>query len=124
MGEGISRIPVRFRIEGLGEAKGSLIRFFAPRTVEALLRAMPLHGITAAADGILYFSVPVKLGLEKPRTQVDEGAVAYWPMGSAVCIVVEKTRPYSPVNLIGRLTENIDLFRRAGGGRRVMVDKA
>jgi hypothetical protein len=113
-----------FRVEGLGEAEGSLIRFLAPRTVEALLRAMPLRGITAITKGMLYFSVPVKLGLEKPRTQVDEGAIVYWPMGSALCIVLERTSPYSPVNLAGRLTENLDLFRRAGAGRRVMVEKA
>ncbi|MBS7623471.1 hypothetical protein KEJ39_07345 [Candidatus Bathyarchaeota archaeon] len=124
MSGSISRIPVRFRVEGLGEAEGSLIRFLAPRTVEALLRAMPLHGITATAKGMLYFSVPVRLGFEKPRTQVDEGDIAYWPIGSAVCIVLERTSPYSPVNLTGRITENLDLFNRVGAGKRVMVEKA
>ncbi len=123
MSESISRITVRFRVEGLGEAKGSLIRFLAPRTVEALLRAMPLRGITATTRGMLYFSVPVKVGFEKPRTQVDEGAIAYWPMGSAVCIILERSSPYSPVNLTGKLTENLDLFRKAGAGKRVIVEK-
>lgn len=124
MGESVSRTAIRFEIERLGGAKGDLIRFLAPRTVEALLRAMPIHGITATTQGMLYFVVPEKVGAEKPKTQVDQGTIAYWPMGSAVCIVLERTKPYSPVNVIGKITENLETFLQAGPGRRVRMERA
>jgi len=123
LGESVSRTAIRFHIESFGEAKGDLVRFLAPRTVEALLHAMPIHGITATTKGMLYFGVPVKLGVEKPKTQVDQGTIAYWPLGSAVCIVLERTNPYSPVNVIGKLTENLEMFRRAESGKRVRMER-
>ncbi len=32
--EGVSRIKIKFLIEGLGEAEGELVRFLAPRTID------------------------------------------------------------------------------------------
>ena len=34
----VSRIPIKFIIEQLGEAEGELIRHLAPRTVEAITK--------------------------------------------------------------------------------------
>jgi len=49
--------------------------------------------------------------------------LAYWPMGNAVCIFYGETQPYSPVNVIGLLTKNLDLFRKVKSGMRIKIEK-
>jgi len=119
----VSRTPIRIVAEGLGEAEGELIRYMAPRTVEAILRSLPLEGRAALWKEEVYFEIPVKMGGEKPAETVKKGTLAYWPMGNAVCIFYGETQPYSPVNVIGLLTKNLDLFGKVKSGTRVRIEK-
>lgn len=123
MGENVSRIKVRLAIENLGEVRGELIRFLAPRTVDALLRSMPIDGITALTEGMVYFGTPVRMGSEKPTKQVEAGTMAFWPISSSICLFTSKTQPFSQVNLIGRITDNLELLRQVGSGKRVRMEK-
>lgn len=118
----ISRVPIQFLIEGQGEASGELIRFLAPRTVEALLRSMPIHGRTMMWNEEVYFETPVRLGAEKARTRVEKGMIAYWPMSSAICIFVGSMKTYSPVNFVGRILENLELFSQIRPGTRITME--
>jgi len=119
----ISRTPVKIVVEGLGEAEGELIRYMAPRTVEAILKSLPLEGRAALWKEEVYFEIPVKMGGEKSVKTVKKGTLAYWPMGNAVCIFYGETQPYSPVNVIGLLTKNLDLFRKVKSGMRIKIEK-
>jgi len=120
----LSRIPVRIRVEGVGEAEGELVKFMAPKTVEALVRSLPLIGKANLWRGEVYFPTPVRVGFEKPRVEVEAGSLAYWPQGSAFCIFYEDTRPYSPVNLIGKLKSGVEIFRRVKLGAIIRVERA
>jgi len=119
----ISRIPIVFEIEGIGESRGELIRYLAPRTVSAIVKRLPLEGRCALLKDEVYFKIPLRMGEEKATRNVEEGVIAYWPMGSALCIFLGKTRPYSPVNRIGKITENLELFKKIKLGTRIKVDK-
>ena len=123
MSREISRIRVRFLLENLGEAEGELVRYLAPRTIEALVKSMPIDGRLSVWKEEVYFETPVKVGSEKPRATVDTGAIAYWPMGAAICIFYGKSQPYSPVNLLGKVTRNLELFKQAKQGSRVRVER-
>lgn len=123
MVEQISRIRVTFNVAELGDARGEFIRFLAPRTVEALLRILPIDGKTSRWKSEVYFPVPVKLGGEKPITTADAGTIAYWPMGSALCVFTEKMKPYTAVNPVGRIDENLSLFRNARDGMIIHLKK-
>ncbi len=119
----ISRIPIRISVEGLGDSKGVLIRFLSPRTVDAIVRLLPIEGRAALWRSEVYFEVPLKLGVEKPRSTVKKGDLAYWPFGRAFCIFFEDMRPYTPVNLIGRITENVEIFSKTRSGLKIKVEK-
>jgi len=119
----VSRIPIKFTIEGVGEAKGELIRHLAPRTVDAIAKRLPMEGRVALWKEEVYFEIPVKMGKEKAEPTVEKGAIAYWPMGSALCIFYGKTQPYSPVNIVGQVTENLELFGRVKSGTKIVVEK-
>jgi len=123
LNESISRIEVQFTVEDVGNAKGELIRFLAPRTIDALLRSMPLNGITALNQDMVYFKTPINIGVEKPKTQVDPGTVTFWPMGSAVCIFLKATQPYSPMNVIGKIKDNLQIFQKINSSKRIKLEK-
>jgi len=119
----VSRFPIRITIEGVGEAEGELIRFSAPRTVDAILRRLPIEGRAALWKEEVYFETPVKVGEEKAKPTVERGTIAYWPMGNALCIFYGESQPYSPVNIVGKVTKNLELFGRVKSGAKIRVEK-
>jgi len=119
----VSWIPIRLIVEGLGEARGGLVRFLSPRTVDALTRKLPLEGRAALLKGGVYFHVPLDLGAEKAKRVAEKGTLAYWPMGRAFCIFYDEARPYSPINYIGRVKENLEIFRQVKTGTKITVER-
>ena len=119
----VSRRPIRFVVDGIGEAEGELVRIRSPRTADAIIRRLPLEGRAALWQQEVYFSIPVKMGTEKASPTVEKGALAYWPMGSAFCIFYGETQPYSPVNIIGQVTKNLELFEQVKSGTKIIVEK-
>jgi len=121
--ESLSRIPVKFLIEEVGAAEGELIRHLAPRTIDTLVKLLPIEGRAARWKEEIYFEIPVKMGDEKAKSTVESGAIAYWPMGNALCIFYGETQPYSPVNVMGKVTKNLHLFEQIGSGKKIRVEK-
>ena len=119
----VSRIPIRFIIENVGEAEGELVRIQSPRTTDAIIRQLPIEGRAALWQQEVYFEIPVKMGNEKAKPTVERGDLAYWPMGSAFCIFYGETQPYSPVNIIGKVTKNLELFEQVKSGTKIVVEK-
>jgi len=119
----VSRYKVRLVAEGFGEAEGELVRFQSPMTVDNLAKALPFEGRAARWKEEIYFETPVRLGVEKAKSNVDVGTIAYWPMGSALCVFYGATQPYSPVNLVGKITNNLELFARLKSGTKIRVEK-
>jgi hypothetical protein len=120
--EDISRIKVKFIIEGLGEAEGEIVRFLAPRTIDTIVRKLPVEGRAALWKEEVYFEIPVKIGEEKAKPTVETGAIAFWPMGSALCVFYGQSQPYSSVNILGKITKNLDLFKQVKSGATIKVE--
>ena len=119
--EDISHIKIKFLIEGLGEAEGELVRFLAPRTIDTIVRKLPLEGRAALYKEEVYFEIPIKMGEEKAKTAVEQGTIAFWPMDSALCVFYGKSQPYSPVSILGKITSNIELFKQVKSGLTIKV---
>jgi hypothetical protein len=119
--ESVSRIKVKFLIEGLGEAEGELVRYLAPRTIDTIVRKLPLEGRAALWKEEVYFEIPIKMGEEKAKPTVEEGTIAFWPMGSALCVFYGKSQPYSPVSILGKVTANLELFKQVKSGSTIKV---
>jgi hypothetical protein len=119
----ISHIPIRLIVDGVGNAEGELIRIRSPRTVDAILRSIPVEGRAALWKEEVYFEIPVKMGSEKSSPTVKKGDLAYWPMGNAFCIFWGETQPYSPVNIIGKVIKNLELFEQVKSGLKIKIEK-
>jgi hypothetical protein len=120
--DSISRVKVKFVVEGLGEAEGELVRFMAPRTVDTIVRKLPVEGRAALWKEEVYFEIPIKMGEEKARATVEAGAVAFWPMGSAICVFFGQSQPYSPVSVLGKVTRNLELFKQVKSGATIKIE--
>ena len=124
MSDSVSRIPVRFVLEDGRKAEAELVRFYAPKTADAILRRMPIEGRIARWKEEVYFESGITMGLEKPKSKIDTGTVAFWPMGSAVCIFYGQTQPYSPVNIIGVVKSGLEIFGDVAAGAKIRLEKA
>ena len=85
----------------------------APKTVKAILDALPITVPIHVWGEELYTDlIPVKVSEENAKPLVSLLDVAYWPPGQAVCLFFGPTpignkgeiKPYSPVNVIGKIT--------------------
>jgi hypothetical protein len=95
----------------------------APRTVDTIVRKLPVEGRAALWKEEVYFEIPVKLGEEKAKPTVEMGTIAFWPMGGAVCIFYGQSQPYSPVSILGKITKNLELFSQVKSGTRIKVEQ-
>ncbi len=87
------------------------------------MRDLPIEGRAALWKKEVYFEIAVKMGKEKAKATVEKGQIAYWPMGSALCIFYGESQPYSPVNIVGEITKGLELFEQVKSGVRISVEK-
>lgn len=118
----VSRIRVKFIVEGLGEAEGELVRFLSPRTVDMIVRKLPIEGRAALWKEEVYFETPIKMGEEKAKAAVEKGSITFWPMGSAICMFYGQSQPYSPVNVLGKITKNLEIFKQVKSGTKIRIE--
>ncbi len=80
-----------------------------------------------------YFGIPVRSGLDETATQeVKVGDIGFWPPGNAMAIFFGPTPmssgadpvPASAVCLIGRITGDATLLRKASGARTIRIEAA
>ena len=119
----ISQIPIKFILENIGKVEGELVRIQSPRTTDAIVKQLPIEGRAALWQQEVYFEIPIKMGNEKAKSMVKKGTLAYWPMGSALCIFFGETQPYSPVNIIGKVTKNLELFEQVLSGTKITINR-
>jgi hypothetical protein len=116
-------IPIKIEIPSLGEVTGELIRVGAPRTVEKIVSKLPIKGKASLWKEEIYFSIGINLGREKPSKTVEKGAIAYWPMGDAICFFFGNTQPYSEVNICGKMVEPFEILNKVKSGQGVIIKK-
>jgi hypothetical protein len=117
-----SRIRVFFDVGELGKAIGELRSFLAPRTIRTIQNSLPLEGRASLGKEMIYFEIPIKTGLEKAKKHVTRGTIAYWPLANSICVFHSEINTYSPVNVIGFITENINVFEKITSGMIIKMD--
>src|SRR5512136_829601 len=116
----LAQVPIRIIFKNL-ESTGELIRVISPRTVEVLVTALPISSSTFLWKEEIYFETRVSVGPERPKPTVKPGDIAYWPPGKAFCIFYGSTQPYSPVNIVGRVTSPLKPLKKVRQGEWVKV---
>ena len=119
-----SRVLVKIMVGDTGEAKGEIVKIRAPLTAGAIITQLPLKGRLHAQPGGYSFIIGIKRGTEKAVKNVQAGTIAYWPMQDAIVIYNEDSKPYSPVNKVGEITEGLEAFKDLKSGARIRIERA
>ncbi len=100
---------------------------------KAIADALPIEARPNEWGDEFYFEVPVKMPLdETATTKVSVGDIGYWPPGKALAIFFGPTPmsrgpepvPASEVNLVGRITGDSSLLRKAKGAAKIRIEKS
>ncbi|TLX82469.1 MAG: hypothetical protein E6L00_03525 [Thaumarchaeota archaeon] len=84
----------------------------APKTVSSFLKCLPLDvAINSWGEELYTNETTITVGLENAKPLVDLMDIAYWSTGKAICLFFGSTpigkkgeiKPYSPVNVIGKI---------------------
>lgn len=103
------------------------------KTAQLIWEALPIEARVNTWGEEIYFSIPVKTGLETgSREVVSAGELGYWPSGHAFCIFFgptpasrgEEIRAASAVNIIGRFSGDPKVFRKVKDGEKIFIEKA
>ena len=123
MSDELSKIPIKITVIDKGVATGFLNRLTAPLTVDTIQNMLPIKSRTSPAMGHVSILLSIKRGTEKAVTEVKAGTIAYWPRSDAITIYSKDTKPYSPVNRIGEIEVNLELFNRLRSGSRIIIER-
>ncbi len=104
---------------------------FTTATADAIWNGLPFESTCNLWGDEIYFTIPLSQSLEKDaREIVGKGDLGYWPQGPAFCIFFGRTpasradeiRPASPVNIIGKITEDAKEFRKVKSGSQITIE--
>lgn len=92
---------------------------------------LPIKGKALMWGDEIYFHINLHIDIEKDAKQeVEIGDLGYWPEGPAFCIFFGKTpistsdkpKAYSPVNVFGKITDNIENLKKVKNGDIIIVE--
>ncbi|MDA8240244.1 MAG: cyclophilin-like fold protein [Nitrospiraceae bacterium] len=107
--------------------------FSTQKRQSPLLLRFPSKWNPMNGGGEFYFEIPVRMPLDKTATtKVSIGDIGYWPPGSALAIFFGPTPmsrgpepvPASEVNIVGRITGDATLLRRAKGSGAMRLERS
>lgn len=101
-------------------------------TARKVAAALPIKARVSTWGEEIYFEIPVEAEEENAARVVELGDIGYWPPGRAFCLFFGRTpmstddeiRPYSAVNIIGKLACDLEPLKRIRDGEKVLIRKA
>ncbi|MGD1076176.1 MAG: cyclophilin-like fold protein [Thermodesulfovibrionales bacterium] len=102
-------------------------------TAKAIADALPIDAEPDEWGDEFYFEIPVAMPLDKTATlNVSVGDIGYWPPGNALAIFFGPTpmskgpepEPASAVSVVGKITGDATLLRKAKGATTIRIERA
>ena len=118
----VSRIECVAQVKGKGEARVTLFRHFAPLTVNAILRSLPLDSRVSVSSAMTSLFTELQVGVEKPRLAFERGEVAFLASGGLLCVFLKGAKSDRPLNPVGKVEAGIELFDGIRQGDVVRLD--
>ena len=114
------------------EASGETIsaELFDSACARAIANILPIEGRANTWGEEIYFQINLNAELdETAREVVQLGDIGYWPPGKAICFFFGRTpvstpdeiRPASAVNIVGKITGDLEMLKRVTDGQAVKI---
>lgn len=125
MSKASATLLMGIKLANVGIIRVEIQRIFSPMTVEALMRATPIssRGRPFLGNKNLWMvmDIGLKMGIEKGKTEMQQGEIAYLAQQDALLIALETTKTPTAVNIIGRVTKDLELLQQAIKGIGVTI---
>lgn len=101
-------------------------------TAQLIWDSLPIDGTLNVWGKEIYFSTPIQTQTDSDATDiVNQGSVAYWPPGNALCLFWGPTpvsngdecRAASPVNIVGSINEDLEILNSVHSGTKIIISK-
>jgi len=101
------------------------------KIAEAIWQALPFSSKVNTWGDEIYFSIPVKIGLESGQEIVDFGDLGYRPPANAFCIFFGQTpmsnkdeiRAASAVDIFGKVVDDAGVFKNVKDREKISVER-
>ncbi len=84
---------------------------------------LPIEGLAQTRGAEVFFFVDFPIDPGEGAEEVPPGTIAYWPVGSAICIFYG-SRPVTPVEVVGTLDGDPTEWRNVVSGDSMRMEKA
>ncbi len=128
----VVKVKIRIYTKSTGYVEAELTDEFSPETFRKIVNALPIESVAYRWGKEVYFSTSVQASEENARETVERGTIAFWPPGNALCIfwgptpasrTPDEIRPASPVNVLGKVLGNPDVFDKVRSGEKILVER-
>jgi len=125
----VGEIPIKIDLFGIGTINGSIIRYLAPLSADAILDKIPfvLRGRFSFGTKS-YWTLPgveIYKGLNpKSVKEVEKGDIIYSPKTDELIIILENLEMPNKINKIGKVKDNLELFLNAKNGLNTKISRA
>lgn len=116
-------MEIEIEVVGKGTARAQLDER-NPETARRFYENLPVEGNAMLWLEEVYFTIPLDFEYENQSPNSDKGDISYWPPGCAFCIFYGESQPASPVNHIGKLSSNLELFGNLDPEDQIIVRQA
>ncbi len=113
-------MEIIIEVEGKGKARARLDGR-NQETATRFFKTLPIKGKANIWLDEVYFIIPLELEYENQYSNANKGDISYWPPGAAFCIFYGESQPASPVNHIGKVTENLELFTEVEKEDKIII---
>ena len=110
----------------------ALAELYQTKTAGSIWDILPISSSVHTWGEEIYFTIPLKVGLEAGQEIVTSGDLGYWPPGNAFCIFFGPTpasregeiRAASEVDVFGSLVDDPKVFGKIKDGEVITVARA
>jgi len=118
----VSTLQLVVEIKTKSKLTCELKRHLSPKTVGAILRALPLEGNAHfLGQSIVYFETAINSGIERQRNEFKKGDIAFSPAGGSICFFVSDVVSSKPMTPIGRILTNSDELKGVKPGDVIAI---
>lgn len=125
----MNEVKILIEFEDVGVIEGVLFDKVNPKTYAVVVSKIPFQSEANTWGKEVYFETPASASVENGERTVEVGDIGFWPPGKAMCLFYGPTpvsrgrEPVaaSPVNVVGKITKNVELLSKVIDGLKIKV---
>lgn len=121
----VSKIDLVLSLKGKAQCNVEIKRHLAPKTVGAIVRALPLEGnARLIGNSMAFMDSSLNAGGEKLRTRFKKGEVGFMASNGSICFFLEDISETKAMTFVGNVTSNLDALKDVKPGDIFSITQA